>query len=49
MNGKIISEKTIAQGSTIAYFDVSTLYAGNYLIKIGSGQNQKSLSVTIGE
>jgi hypothetical protein len=49
MNGKIISEKTIAQGSTIAYFDVSTLYAGNYLIKIGSGQNQKSLSVTVGE
>jgi len=49
MNGKIISEKTIAQGSTIAYFDVSTLYAGNYLIKIGSGQNQKSLPVTIGE
>lgn len=49
MNGKIISEKTIAQGSTIAYFDVSTLYAGNYLIKIGSGQNQKSLPVTLGE
>lgn len=49
MNGKIISEKTIAQGSTIAYFDVSTLYAGNYLIKIGSGQNQKSLPVSIGE
>ena len=49
MNGKIISEKTIAQGSTIAYFDVSTLYAGNYLIKIGSGQNQKSLPVTVGE
>lgn len=49
MNGKIISEKTIAQGSTIVYFDVSTLYSGNYLIKIGSGQNQKSLPVTIGE
>jgi len=49
LNGKIVSEKMIAQGSTIAYFDVSTLYAGNYLIKIGSGQNQKSLPVTIGE
>ena len=36
--GKKIAEKTIFQGSTIAYFDVSTLYKGIYFLKTSSGQ-----------
>ena len=36
--GKKIAEKTIFQGSTIAYFDVSTLYKGVYFLKTSSGQ-----------
>jgi hypothetical protein len=36
--GKKIAEKTIFQGSTIAYFDVSTLYIGVYFLKTSSGQ-----------
>jgi hypothetical protein len=49
LNGKLIAEKTIFQGSTIAYFDVSTLYSGHYLIQIGEGKQQQTIKVTIGE
>ena len=37
-NGKLIDKKTIFQGSTIAYFDVSTLYNGIYFLKTNAGQ-----------
>jgi hypothetical protein len=37
-NGKLIDKKTIFQGSTIAYFDVSTLYKGIYFLKTNAGQ-----------
>ena len=33
-SGKLLKTTTIYPGSTIAYFDVQTLYAGVYLIKI---------------
>jgi hypothetical protein len=33
MLGKEIQSTTIYQGSTIAYFDTRTLYAGQYIIK----------------
>lgn len=38
INGKLIDKKTIFQGSTIAYFDVSTLYKGVYFLKTNAGQ-----------
>ncbi len=38
INGKLIDKKTIFQGSTIAYFDVSTLYNGIYFLKTNAGQ-----------
>lgn len=38
INGKLIDKKTIFQGSTIAYFDVSTLYKGIYFLKTNAGQ-----------
>ncbi len=34
--GKLIKNTSIKPGSTIAYFDVQTLYAGLYLVKIAS-------------
>ncbi len=37
-NGKLIEKKIIRQGSTIAYFDVSTLYNGIYFLKTDKGQ-----------
>lgn len=36
MTGKLIQATTIHAGSTIAYFDTQTLYAGEYLVKISS-------------
>ncbi len=47
LSGKIIATKIIYQGSTIAYFDISTLYSGNYLLKVGEGEKQQTMSVTI--
>jgi hypothetical protein len=38
ISGKLIDKKTIFQGSTIAYFDVSTLYKGIYFLKTNTGQ-----------
>ena len=38
ISGKLIDKKTIFQGSTIAYFDVSTLYKGIYFLKTNAGQ-----------
>ena len=38
ISGKLIDKKTIFQGSTIAYFDVSTLYKGVYFLKTNGGQ-----------
>ena len=47
--GKSIQTQTIYQGSTICYFNVSTLYSGTYFIKINNGQLTKSYSVIIAE
>lgn len=37
MNGKVISSTKINQGSTIAYFDLRTVYDGNYIVKASDG------------
>lgn len=36
MNGKLIQETTLLQGSTIAHFDTRTLYSGEYFIEIST-------------
>ncbi len=36
--GREVAKRTIFQGSTIAYFDVSTLYKGIYFLKTNNGQ-----------
>lgn len=48
-NGKVIQTQTIQKGSTIAYFDVATLYNGTYFVHIKSGAQATSYSVVIAE
>lgn len=36
INGKLIQETTLLQGSTIAHFDTRTLYSGEYFIEIST-------------
>ena len=38
MQGKMIQKTSVLQGSTMAYLDTKTVYAGQYLIKF-SGEN----------
>lgn len=45
MLGKLIQTTTIYQGSTIAYFDTRTLYAGQYILK--TNLNEKVIPKTI--
>ena len=35
MTGKLVQRTLLYQGSTIAYFDTKTVYAGEYVVKIG--------------
>lgn len=34
VNGKVVASNTLFQGSTLAHFDVATLYDGVYYLKI---------------
>lgn len=45
MQGKLVAEGLIKQGSTIWYFDTKTLYDGEYLIKIGLDGITKRVSI----
>jgi hypothetical protein len=36
LDGKLIERKKLLQGTTIAYFDIQTLYSGEYIIRIKS-------------
>ena len=47
LTGQVIDTKIIYQGSTIAYFDVSTIYSGQYLLKVGEGKKQKTMNINI--
>jgi hypothetical protein len=44
LTGKKVASQTILQGSTITYFDVSTIYSGLYFLKAGN----KTIEVKIG-
>lgn len=37
LTGRLIQKSILYQGSSIAYFDIRTLYSGEYLIKISNG------------
>ena len=47
LSGKIVSTSKISKGSTIAYFDVQTVYDGIYLVKISNGELSVSEKVVI--
>ena len=47
LDGKVLQTNTLYQGSTIAYLDIRTVYAGIYLVKISAGQNIKTMKVVI--
>lgn len=47
LTGKVLKHSTIEKGSTIAYFDVKTLYAGIYLVRVTSNGNSKTRRVMI--
>ncbi|MEM1000268.1 MAG: YHYH protein [Bacteroidota bacterium] len=47
LRGKVIAEKLIPAGSTIAYFEVETVYSGTYLIRVTQGAHQATRKVVI--
>jgi hypothetical protein len=47
MNGKKISSTSIPPGSTITYYDVQTVYEGNYLLHFDDGINQLTRKISI--
>lgn len=47
LSGKQIRQTQINKGSTIAYFDVQTIYAGSYLLKISTGDQCIVKSIVI--
>ncbi len=46
--GQKVAERKILAGSTLAYFDVSTLYFGNYILKIANTFSEKVYNVAVG-
>lgn len=47
MNSRIIASTEIKAGQTIAFFDISTVYAGTYFLKISSGDLQQIRKVVV--
>ncbi len=47
MNGQVIQSTMIKTGSTVAYFDTQTLYAGNYIVKISSDSSVRTQRVVV--
>ena len=47
LTGRVVQKKQITAGSTIAYFDTQTLYAGTYFVKISNGQGQATRKVVV--
>ncbi|MEN9699474.1 MAG: hypothetical protein RLZZ301_672 [Bacteroidota bacterium] len=43
--GRVVARKVLAQGSTIVYFDIDTLYSGLYFIQLDGAKEMKKLMV----
>jgi hypothetical protein len=43
--GRLIAQKSLAQGSTIVYFEIDTLYQGLYLVRVEGDAQSKTLVV----
>ena len=46
-NGKIIQTQSILPGSTLCYFDIKTIYAGTYFIKLTSENLTETYMITV--
>lgn len=44
---KVLQNKTIYQGSTIAFFDVQTLYEGSYMVVAQNGEPSQQITIEI--
>ena len=47
LNGRLIQKQVLYKGSTLATFDVRTLYNGEYLIRLEDGQTQRTKKVSV--
>ena len=47
IQGALIQETKMVKGQTISYFDIQTLYAGTYLIKISTNASSVTKKITI--
>ncbi|MDG1148378.1 MAG: T9SS type A sorting domain-containing protein, partial [Crocinitomicaceae bacterium] len=47
LKGAVVGSHQINAGQTIAYFDVSTVYAGSYFIRISNGDYQTIRKVMV--
>lgn len=47
ISGKEISQKTIPAGSTLTYYDVQTVYEGNYILQITDGLSVVNKKITV--
>lgn len=43
LSGRVVKKATINKGSTIAYFDVQTVYEGTYIVQIENGSSHNSI------
>ncbi len=47
VTGKVIQSQTLYQGSTMCYFDLQAIYAGNYFVRITDGKNTTTTALTV--
>ena len=47
INGRLVQQSTIYQGSTLAYFDTRTLYDGEYIVKLSDGKQVHTEKVIV--
>lgn len=47
LSGKTVKEMTIHPGSTIAYFDVQSIYSGAYFVRVSNGEFNRTTKIII--
>jgi len=47
LSGKLVKSTTINAGQTIAFFDLQTIYAGIYFVKISNGNNNITRKIVV--
>lgn len=47
LSGRVIAEKTITAGSTLGFFELQSVYSGNYLLKVTSGSSIETIQLVV--